>query len=133
MGGLWMVGFQIFKYFFIFPANISSLDLQHCTTFIQRWQSWKNVEATLYNFISTCFNVAFTLVTAKSKPIGLVISKDLEIDKFYSAKYILQYIKSSTANQIINSYSNFVEVGHIVHNGENDDAHRSSKMWNFKT
>ena len=62
--------------------------------------------------------MALTLVTAKSKPIGLVISKDLEIDKFYSAKYILQYIKSSTANQIINSYSNFVEVGHILHNGE---------------
>ena len=30
-------------------------------------------------------------------------------------------------------YSNFLTVVHIVHNGKNGDAHRSSKFQNFET
>ena len=40
----------------------------------------------------------------------------------------MQYINNSTANKLINYYSNFLTAVHIARNGKNGDAHRSSKF-----
>ena len=53
--------------------------------------------------------------------------------KFYSAKYILEYSNNSATDKLVNSYIIFLTVVHIGYNDENDDAHKSSKFWNFKT
>ena len=46
--------------------------------------------------------------------------------RFYSAEYFLQYINKSTTNKLINYYSNFLVVVHIVHSGKTGEAHRRS-------
>ena len=49
------------------------------------------------------------------------------ISKFYSAKYLGQYINNSTTNKLVNTYSNFPAV-HIGYKGENGEAQKRSNF-----
>ena len=104
----------------------------------QRWYNegvrrWHNVETTWYKFFSTllqrCLNVSKSYIKTlqASDEYGFVNRQ------FYSAKYFLQDINNSTANRLITYCSNFLGLVHIVQDGKNGDAHRSSKFWKFKT
>ena len=96
---------------------------QHwCNVGVRRWN---NVETTLINLISVLFQH------------GLIVSKNYiettrACDKYGFANRFLQCINNSAANKLINYYNNFLTVVHVVHNGKNVDAHRSSKFWHFK-
>ena len=72
-------------------------------------QRWNKVDTALSQL---CFNLASTLVKAV---------------KFYSAKYFGQYINNSTANKLVNSYSNSLTV-HVGYKGENSEEQKSSKF-----
>ena len=56
-----------------------------------------------------------------------------KITKFYSAKYFLQYTNSSATDKMVNSCNNFLTAVYTGCSGENDDTHKSSKFWIFKT
>ena len=115
-------------------------------TLIRRWE-WNKIRSRNFNVAQHyATSVSDDEITLKQPwynlisilfQHGLIVSKNYietnrACDKYGFANRFLQCINNSAANKLINYYNNFLTVVHVVHNGKNVDAHRSSKFWHFK-